>query len=172
MTRAKSAMVLPTSILASIVLFSLPNFTSAETDNGDECSCFRTNGSSQGYFLNHQFHDYRNVAGASSPPALIPNSTDATNAFATSSFFREQSWTGEWATQNWNNSDNLASSGASVLMVNTPNNVYLGTLLHSTSLFSVIPTATQSRATIVLQTTPPTSPSAPRGTPTSNQSPR
>lgn len=119
-------MALPASILASILLFSLPNLTLANTDNGDECSCFRTNGSSPGYFLNHQFHDYRNVAGASSPPALISDRSNATNAPSTSAFFREDAWTDEWTIQNWNNSDSMATSGASVLMVNTPNNVYLG----------------------------------------------
>lgn len=124
---AKSTMALPASLLASIFLFSLPHLTIAASDTGDECSCFRTNGSSQGYFLNHQFHDYRNVAGASSPPALTTNATNATNAFATSSFFLQDEWRNEWAVQNWNNSDSLASSGASILMVNTPNNVYIGT---------------------------------------------
>ncbi|PBP16644.1 putative endo-1,3(4)-beta-glucanase [Diplocarpon rosae] len=125
MGRCTSVLALPASILVSLLLFSLPSLTAAETDNGDECSCFRTNGSSKGYFLNHQFHDYRNIAGASSAPALITNATIATNALATSSFFGQQAWTSEWAIQSWNNSDDIATSGASVLMVNTPNNVYI-----------------------------------------------
>ncbi|KAK0101235.1 hypothetical protein ONS95_006414 [Cadophora gregata] len=117
--------LLPGSLLSSIFLFSLTSLTIAATDNGDECSCFRTNGSSQGYFLNHQFHDYRNVAGASNPPPFTTNATNATNALATSPFFLEDEWKNEWTVQNWNNSDTLASSGASVFMVNTPNNVYI-----------------------------------------------
>lgn len=152
MSRAKSTIALPASIL--MLLFSLPQFTLAATDNGDECSCFRTNGPSRGYFLNHQFHDYRNVAGASSPPALTTNATNATNAFATSSFFLEDAWRNEWAVQNWNNSDNLASSGASVLMVNTPNNVYIGTSTYSNP--SNDADKKQSKATIVRPTIHPT----------------
>lgn len=120
-------MALPSSILA-VLLLSLSSFTSAEKDNADECDCFRTNGSSSGFFLNHQFHDYRNVAGASSPPALTLNATNATNAVATSKFFTQNAWKDEWAVQNWNNSDSLANpdTTASILMVNTANNVYIG----------------------------------------------
>ncbi|KAI9055090.1 hypothetical protein LZ554_000055 [Drepanopeziza brunnea f. sp. 'monogermtubi'] len=127
MARSKPqfATALPVLMLASILLFSLPNLTFAKTNDGDACSCFRTNESSQGYFLNHQFHDYRNIAGASNPPVVTTDMTNATNALATSAFFRQDAWTGEWVIQTWNNSDVMANTGASVLMVNTPNNIYI-----------------------------------------------
>lgn len=125
--RTTSTMALPSSLLAGILLFALPNLSTAQTDNGDECSCFRTNGSSQGYFTYHRFHDYRNVANPSAtPPAVASNATNATNAFATSDFFLEDAWKSDWTIQNWNNSDSMASSGAAVTMVNSPNNVYIG----------------------------------------------
>jgi len=127
-TKSASPMALPTSILAGILLFSFADPAFAQTDNGNECSCFRTNGSSQGYFAYHRFYDYRNVAGISSTaPAVVSNATNATNALATSDFFLNNAWTNDWTTQNWNNSDSIESSGASVLMVNSPNNVYIGT---------------------------------------------
>ena len=123
-----STMALPSSILASILLFSLPNPAFAQKDNGDECSCFRTNGSSEGYFAYHRFHDFRNVAGASATaPTVLANMTNATNALSTSDFFLSDDWTNDWTVQNWNNTDNFAESGAAVLMINSPNNVYIGT---------------------------------------------
>lgn len=126
-TTSASTMALPSSILAGILLFSNLRLTSAQTDNGNECSCFRTNGSSAGYFTYHRFHDWRNVATASvSPPAVISNAINATEAFATSDFFLSDAWRGDWTTQNWNNSDSIRSSDASLLMINSPNNVYIG----------------------------------------------
>ncbi|KUJ17797.1 concanavalin A-like lectin/glucanase [Mollisia scopiformis] len=119
-------MALPSSMIAAVLLFALPIPTIAQTDNGNECSCFRTNGSSQGYFTYHRFHDYRDVATASTtPPTVISNSTNATNAFATSDFFLQDAWQNDWAIQNWNNSDSMAASGAAVTMINSPNNVYI-----------------------------------------------
>lgn len=118
-------MALPSSILAGLLLFAL---TSAQTDNGNECSCFRTNGSSAGYFAYHRFFDYRNVPGASAnPPAVISNEVNATDALATSDFFLNDAWTNDWTIQNWNNSDSMSSTDATELMINSPNNVYIGT---------------------------------------------
>jgi hypothetical protein len=126
--RTTSAMALPSSILAGLFLFSLPRIASAQTDNGNECSCFRTNGSSAGYFTYHRFFDYRNVAGASaSPPAPISSEINATDALATSNFFLTEAWTNDWTIQNWNNSDSMSSTDATILMINSPNNVYIGT---------------------------------------------
>lgn len=125
--RTTSTMALPSSILAGLLFFALPKLSIAQTDNGNECSCFRTNGSSQGYFTYHRFHDYRNVPTASTtPPAVTSNATNATNAFATSNYFLEDAWRGDWTIQNWNNSDSMAASGAAVTMINSPNNVYVG----------------------------------------------
>jgi len=128
-------MALPSSILAGIFLFSL---TSAQTDNGNECSCFRTNGSSSGYFTYHRFHDFRSVAGASAtPPAVISNENNVSAAFATSDFFLSDAWTNDWAIQTWNTSDSMSSSDATVLMINSPNNIYIGTYLPIPQLLSV-----------------------------------
>lgn len=105
-------------------LLYLPTVASAQ---GDQCSCFRTNGSSAGYFTSHRFLDYRNVSPASPEvPPLSSNITNTTNAFATSRFFLEDAWRNDWTIQNWNNTDNVRSSAASVFMVNSPNNVYIG----------------------------------------------
>jgi hypothetical protein len=127
-------MALLSSILAGILLFSAPHVALAQTDNGNECSCFRTNGSSEGYFAYHRFFDYRNVVGAPvTPPAVISNADDATNAYATSEFFLNNTWTNDWTIQNWNNSDSFEATDASILMVNSPNNIYIGPSTHPSS---------------------------------------
>ncbi len=127
---------LPSTLLSILLLLSFPVTPSAQldngihTDNGHECSCFRTNSSSRGYFTYHRFHDWRNVAQAAAPPTLATNASSATNAFATSNYFQDTSWTSEWSIQTWNNSDTVstfsATSDATVLMVNSPNNIYIG----------------------------------------------
>ncbi|TVY88964.1 hypothetical protein LAWI1_G005336 [Lachnellula willkommii] len=116
----------PSRIIAIILLSSISSLTSAQTDNGNECSCFQTNGSSAGYFTSHRFLDYRNVPSVSPEvPALLPNITNATNAFATSEFFTNDAWRNDWAIQNWNNSDDVASGDSPTLRVNSPNNIYI-----------------------------------------------
>ncbi|TVY36039.1 hypothetical protein LSUB1_G005494 [Lachnellula subtilissima] len=67
---------LASSIVVIILLSSILRLTFAQKDSGNECSCFRTNGSSAGYFTSHCFLDYRNVPSISPEvPALIPNIT-------------------------------------------------------------------------------------------------
>ncbi|KAL2073999.1 hypothetical protein VTL71DRAFT_7777 [Oculimacula yallundae] len=118
-------MFLPPSLLPIILLFTLPHLALSTDPSG--CSCFRTNGSSAGYFLHHQFQDFRNIANTSSPPALITNASEATAAGATSPFFESEEWTKEWAVQNWNNSDSFGKADGvePVFKVNTANNVYI-----------------------------------------------
>lgn len=119
-------MALPSSILVGILLCAQ---VFAQKDNGDDCSCFLTNGSSTGYFTNHRFLDFRSIAGGlATPPAIISNATGTANALATSDFFLNDKWTGVWESQNWNNSGTFTSDpgGPTVLMINSPNNVYIG----------------------------------------------
>lgn len=125
---AMSTTCLPSRVLALVFLFSISSLTLAQDDTSAECSCFRTNGSSAGYFTSHRFLDYRNVSSASPDvPRLISNLTSTSIAVATSELFTDDAWNSDWAIQTWNNSDTLDSSGASILMVNSPNNVYIGT---------------------------------------------
>lgn len=102
--------------------------------NGEECSCFLTNDSSSGYFSYHRFHDFRNVqSNFTGIPAVIEAYDDGSNLVPTSNFFGNSSgWNGDWDIQLWNNSDQLTPDGAAngdatVLMLNSANNVYIGT---------------------------------------------
>jgi hypothetical protein len=169
-----STCCLPSRVWALILLPSISSLTSAQKDNGNECSCFRTNGSSAGYFTSHRFLDYRHVSSASPEvPTLISNITNATNALATSDFFSNEAWTNDWTTQNWNNSDDVASFEASVLRVNSPSNVYMGTCpIPHFPCQNTNTTPPQRKATTATPPTQPTSPSEPPASPPSNRPPK
>jgi hypothetical protein len=95
-----------------------------ETSN---CDCYRTNGSTPAYFVEHAFYDYRNASAQDrTSPTALTTPGELANQNATSPFFLSSAWRDVWATQTWNNSETLNSSGASVLMINSANNVYLG----------------------------------------------
>jgi hypothetical protein len=123
-------MALPFSILASLLLFALSTY--AQKDNGQECSCFRTNASSAAYFAYHRFHDFRNVASAGPPPDVVSSENNVSSALPTSHYFVDQAWQNDWNIVNWNNSDTMEASGDPVFMINSPNNVYIGMLLLTT----------------------------------------
>ncbi|KAL7911042.1 glycoside hydrolase family 16 protein [Trichoderma velutinum] len=97
--------------------------------NGDSvCDCFLSNGTQPSYFSNHMFFDFRNLTKDAGVPALITNETLATIARPTSEYFSDDEWTSVWQLQGWSNSEGKGkglSGAASVLMVNSPSNVYI-----------------------------------------------
>ena len=114
-------------ILASILVIC--TIATAQKANGEECDCFKTNGSSEAYFAYHRFFDYRNVSPQlTSNPPVLTDATETQDAGNTSSFFSDESWAADWTIPNWDNSDSLNTPGsdATVLMINSPNNVYIG----------------------------------------------
>jgi hypothetical protein len=116
-----------TLVLARILLLSA--VCAAQKDNGAECDCFKTNGSTEAYFSYHRFFDYRNVPySLTSTPKVLTNPSDTSGAGNSSAFFSNSSWTADWTAQNWDNSDslNISGSDATILMINSPNNVYIG----------------------------------------------
>jgi len=119
--------------LPHLAIFLLCAVGKAQKDNGNQCDCFKTNGSTEAYFSYHRFFDYRNVPSAlTSQPAVITQVSDPKNDIASSAFFSDTSWTNDWDTQTWDNSDvlNDSSSDASVLMIYSKNNVYIGKSPH------------------------------------------
>jgi hypothetical protein len=119
-------MKLPALILTTLLLCS--SLTAAQTDNGDECSCFRTNGSSSAYYASHRFHDFRNInTSLVAVPDVLTDATNTTSAEVPSQFFKNPPWSKDWVIQSWNNSEIIRSNKASILMINSPNNVYIGT---------------------------------------------
>lgn len=122
---------MPTSstLLLSLFVAGLTGTSFAQTlkkDNANQCECFRTNGSTH-YFANHIFRDFRSIGGNSGDvPAIITDEQDSADAPATSKYFLSDAWQDIWVTQSWNNSQVMEDNSASVLMINSPNNVYIG----------------------------------------------
>jgi hypothetical protein len=118
-----------------VLLFVGLALAQVEKQNGEECSCFLTNGSSSSYFTNHRFYDFQNVQINTTIPPLVTEYNNASNLQATSEFFIGDPWNNDWSTQTWNNSDTLtpetaASGGATVLMLNSANNIYIRSYNH------------------------------------------
>lgn len=119
-------MVLSTSLLVGAFSITLISTVGAQKDNAPRCECFRTNGSTH-YFANHIFRDFRNIGGNSGDvPAIITDVDRSVAAQATSKYFLSDAWQDIWVTQSWNNSAVMEENSATVLMVNSPNNVYIG----------------------------------------------
>ncbi|KAI0538108.1 concanavalin A-like lectin/glucanase [Xylaria digitata] len=95
------------------------------------CNCYRTNTSTSHYFRNHKFFDFRSLSQYARVPAPIDTAQGNTEALVTSNYFLTPEWTNTWSIQNWNNSATLGGnsdvtgSDATVLMVNSPNNIYI-----------------------------------------------
>lgn len=119
-------MGLPSSLLSGLSFFLFTTLTTAQKDNANRCECFRTNGSEH-FYSNHIFRDFRNIGGNSGDvPAIITDAAASASALATSNYFLSDEWKDIWATQSWNNSEVMTQNSASILMVNSPNNVYIG----------------------------------------------
>jgi hypothetical protein len=117
-----SSVALPLFIFCALLV----SFATAQTDNGNECSCFLTNDSTAAYFTYHRFWDFRNIAAPlSTEPDVLIDPTLTLNAGPTSSYFTNELWTQDWTLQAWNNSDSMSADGATVLMINSLNNVYI-----------------------------------------------
>lgn len=113
---------------ASFSLLFLCQIVIAQKDNAAECDCFKTNGSSSAYFAYHQFFDYRSIdPSLASTPPVLQSASESTNASDTSKYFSNVTWTQNWQAATWSNSDYLGTSGsdASVLMLNSKNNIYI-----------------------------------------------
>lgn len=108
----------------SAVLGDLP------TTNDSKCNCYLTNTTTKNYFSSHKFFDFRNMTQYVNVPDPLQDPVASTNAPVTNGYFSGTNWTDYWAIQTWNNSammggnSAVTGSDATVLMVNTPNNVY------------------------------------------------
>ncbi|KAM5351255.1 hypothetical protein ACJ41O_003978 [Fusarium nematophilum] len=99
---------------------------SATASADDECSCYLTNGTNSAYYSRHMFFDFRDLGEHAGVPGLIKNASRT--ADVTSSYFNSEDWGNTWSIQDWSNrkSGGVSLSGdAAVLMVNSPNNIYI-----------------------------------------------
>jgi len=114
--------------LSSLFLVSaaVPLVTAAGQPLADhsKCGCYLTNGTESRYFSHHAFFDFRSLSQHAGVPPVITNSGRSGAAPVTSKYFGSEEWTKWWIMGNWNNSKGQRAD-ASVLMVHSPNNVYI-----------------------------------------------
>lgn len=93
-----------------------------------DCDCFLINGSNPTYYAQHMFFDFRSLSEFAGVPDVLTDSATASLAPPSSDYFSSDNWTSVWEIQSWDNlighNDEL-TKGNTVLMVNSPNNVFL-----------------------------------------------
>ena len=100
----------------------------AQTTDQSQCDCFFVDGTYPAFFSEYKFFDFRSLPKYAGVPDSITSLEDNSIASATSEYFSNDDWTGTWQLQGWDNrvgdGDEL-SKDATLVMVNSPNNVYL-----------------------------------------------
>ncbi|KAI1027345.1 hypothetical protein LB504_007792 [Fusarium proliferatum] len=93
--------------------------------SNDECECYLTNGTNSAYYSGHSFYDYRNLGDYAGVPSPVQNTSR--KAGVTSDYFNSDTWDDSWSIQDWSNrGKGVSLSGdATVLMINSPNNIYI-----------------------------------------------
>ncbi|KAK1781722.1 concanavalin A-like lectin/glucanase domain-containing protein [Copromyces sp. CBS 386.78] len=111
--------------LITLIATTSPLASAAATLTDDsKCECYLTNGTQASFFTTHRFLDFRNLAKNAGVPPTIAKSDDSGSAPVTSEYFTSKEWTETFWVQSWNNS-HMTREDATVLMVNSPNNVYI-----------------------------------------------
>ncbi|KAI0099675.1 glycoside hydrolase family 16 protein [Nemania sp. FL0031] len=111
--------------LLLLVFQILSRVACLEEVNDRQCNCYVTNETSRNYFTTHSFFDFRSLSQYAKVPSPIEDPYDSSDADETSDYFLDNDWAQVWGIQSWNNSDSVDSGDAPVLLVNSPNNVYI-----------------------------------------------
>lgn len=121
-----SASLLAAAGVARIVSGASSN---AQLVNDTNCDCFLTNGTEPTYYTKHMFFDFRSLSQYAGVPSIITNEALTPMAQPSSDYFSSKKWTDVWELQSWRNSHGGGGQGlsgdATVLMVNSANNVYI-----------------------------------------------
>jgi hypothetical protein len=119
------------ALIATLTASGVPGTYAAYAAVPDQqCSCYLTNATTANYFSHHEFFDFRHLSQYVASPEPFADADSSAYAPPTSDFFTLSNWTSLWDAQTWNNSDQLGNPGrtgsdASILMVNSRNNVYI-----------------------------------------------
>jgi hypothetical protein len=127
MEALKQILRLPVSLSSLVILLSATvPLAAAEPSltEDSQCGCYLTNGNRSSYFAGHKFFDFRSLSEYAGVPTAIRDANASAGADETSAFFTTPAWTDFWMLGTWNNS-NGARADATVLMVNSPNNIYV-----------------------------------------------
>ncbi|GAW19141.1 hypothetical protein ANO14919_086250 [Xylariales sp. No.14919] len=111
--------------LLFIVLGVLGRVACLKEVSDRQCNCYLTNDTSKNYFTTHDFFDFRALSQYAKVSSPIADPYDSSDADETSNYFLNDHWTNAWGIQRWNNSDTVDSGDVPVLLVNSPNNIYI-----------------------------------------------
>ncbi|RWA14255.1 hypothetical protein EKO27_g879 [Xylaria grammica] len=111
--------------LLFIVLGVLGRVACLKEVSDRQCNCYLTNDTSKNYFTTHDFFDFRALSQYAKVSSPIADPYDSSDADETSNYFLDDHWTNAWGIQRWNNSDTVDSGDVPVLLVNSPNNIYI-----------------------------------------------
>ncbi|KAH7162322.1 putative xylanase 3 [Dactylonectria estremocensis] len=123
-------MAFPSRAFVQLTAFAAVALAASDSDvvADDACSCYLTNGTVPAYYSRHMFFDFRYLGDYAGVPNPVRNQSRAASASTTSEYFDSEDWTSAWGIQDWSNrgTGGVSLSGdASVLMVNSPSNVYI-----------------------------------------------
>ncbi|KAI1282193.1 glycoside hydrolase family 16 protein [Xylaria sp. FL0933] len=111
--------------LVFVALQAISRVACLEQVSDRQCNCYLTNDTSTNYFTSHDFFDFRALAQYAKVPSPIADPYDSSDADETSEYFLDENWASVWGIQSWNNSDTVDSGDVPVLLVNSPNNIYI-----------------------------------------------
>lgn len=122
-----------TLIHTLLILPLLTLSTSADTaytDNNANCTCYLVNSSStQAYFTNHRFFDFRNYANGSpnqfviQPPSVNASQNAGLESVWDPNILNSTAWNQDWDVQGWSAN---TSEDSTVRLQYSPANVYIG----------------------------------------------
>ncbi|KAB5558543.1 glycoside hydrolase family 16 protein [Coniochaeta sp. 2T2.1] len=116
----------PLSSLALLLSASLRLTSATPTLTDDsKCGCYLTNGTIKDFFTSHEFYDFRDLSRYQGVPQVLTDSDASANAPLSSNYFTSPDWNNSWTIQAWNTSISGARTDASVVRVNSPQNVYI-----------------------------------------------
>ncbi|KAG5927117.1 hypothetical protein E4U42_002566 [Claviceps africana] len=116
------------AFLATAVSIATTALAATTPISDSKCTCYLSNGTEPAFYKEHRFFDFRSLAhfASSSGPDVLSSAQDTSLAPPTSAFFTSPLWTSTWQAQSWNNSKAQTLNGdATVLMINSPNNIFI-----------------------------------------------
>lgn len=94
----------------------------------DDCDCFLINSTNPTYYSKHMFFDFRNLKEYAGVPDVVSDLEESSDRTTTSDYFADDDWTSVWQLQDWDNrlgNGKGLSKDATIVMVNSPSNVYI-----------------------------------------------
>ncbi|TPX16040.1 uncharacterized protein E0L32_000374 [Thyridium curvatum] len=114
-------------LLAAGATTAAPQTGKLQAEARADCDCWHTDGPSSNYFANHKMFDFRHLIQYAGEPAVLEDPESNRRAGPTSDYFRNSDFASAFIPMNWDNQERLdnGEGDATLLMVNSPNNIYI-----------------------------------------------